>query len=339
MAHTGPNPPDTTQPDTDPPQTKQPSLSGKDFLFVERVLTRMKLKQLRLLVAVERHKSILYAARELHLSQPAATKQIKDLEQDFGVLLFERTNRGVLPTIYGAALARHGRLILAQIANAAQELDDLSEGSDGRVVVGTLLAASSLLLPRTIGTVLRERPSLSVKIVEGTNDVLMPRLRSGELDMVVGRLPTHRHRDDIAQERLLEEPIVVVARAGHPLTQAPAVGLADLMRYRWILPPRETTLRRQIEEMFQGAGATQTLSPVESVAFLANRSLMMATEMLGIVPKHVVADDISAGALQVIDWPVPIPEGPVGVSVAREGTLTPAAAYFLEMLRSTAAEL
>ena len=206
----------------------------KHFRIVERILTRLKLKQLRLLVAVERHSSILHAARELNLSQPAATKLIKDLEADFGVMLFERTNRGVVPTIYGEALARHGKLIFAQISHAAQELDDLAEGSSGRIVIGTLLAASSLLLPRTITRVLAEKPNLSIKIQEGTNEVLMPALRSGELDLVVGRLPTHRHRDELLQERLYEEKVIAVTGVNHPLVSRKRVGFADMMEYGWI---------------------------------------------------------------------------------------------------------
>ena len=108
---------------------------------VERALTRLKLRQLRLLVAVGQHGSIQSAARDLSISQPAATKMIQDLELDFEVKLFERTNRGVVPTVFGDALIRHGKLLFAQVSNAAQALDELNEGNDGRVGVGTLSAA------------------------------------------------------------------------------------------------------------------------------------------------------------------------------------------------------
>ena len=111
--------------------------------IVDRALTRLKLRQLRLLVAVGSHGNIQNAARELGISQPAATKMIQDLELDFEVKLFNRTNRGVIPTIFGETLIKHGKLIFAQVSNAAQELDDLNEGNSGRVVIGTLVAAST----------------------------------------------------------------------------------------------------------------------------------------------------------------------------------------------------
>ncbi|MFK8014102.1 MAG: LysR family transcriptional regulator [Gammaproteobacteria bacterium] len=199
--------------------------------IVDRAITRLKLKQLRLLVAVGKFGSIQSAARDLQISQPAATKLIRDLELDFEVPLFERTNRGVIPTPYGAAMIRHGQLIIAQVSNAAQELDDLAEGSSGRVVVGTLLAAAPSLLPQAIETLLSERPKVAVKVVEGTNDALMPKLFAGDIDMIVGRLPSYRHRTKLVQEKLLDDRILAVVRDQNPLSKCRSLCYARLQRF------------------------------------------------------------------------------------------------------------
>ncbi|GGH32872.1 transcriptional regulator, LysR family [Cribrihabitans marinus] len=312
-------------------------MSRTQIRIVERVLTRLKLKQLRLLVAVGEHHSILHAAQALNISQPAATKLIKDLELDFDVQLFQRTNRGMVPTVFGEALIRHGKLILAQISHAAQELDDLNLGNGGRVVLGTLLAASAEFLPRVLGRLQRERPGLVVKLVEGTNDVLMPALRAGDVDLVVGRLPIHRHRTEIAQERLFEEHVICVARAGHPVHALSAPGVADLLEYPWILPPSETTLRRQIDHMFVEAGGPEPRHAVESVSYLANRALLVSSDMLAVMPAHVPAHDIETGALRQVAWDVPIPIGPVGISMRKSAPLSPAVDAVLEALRAEAA--
>ncbi|MEX0368294.1 MAG: LysR substrate-binding domain-containing protein [Ruegeria sp.] len=314
-------------------------MSHSQIRIVERVLTRLKLKQLRLLVAVGEQHSILHAAQSLHISQPAATKLIKDLELDFGVQLFDRTNRGMVPTVFGKALIRHGKLILAQISHAAQELDDLNEGNGGRVVVGTLLAASAEFLPRVMQRLLTEKPELVVKLVEGTNEVLMPALRAGEVDLVVGRLPVHRHRSEIVQERLFDERVICVARAGHPAHDLPAPELADLMAYPWILPPAETTLRRQLDQIFVGAGGDAPRFPVESVSYLTNRSLLVSSDMLAIMPAHVPTCDIEAGLLRQVNWTVPIPIGPVGVSMRKSVALSPPVNGFLEALRREAVDM
>ncbi len=306
--------------------------------IVQRVLTRLKLKQLRLLVAIASHNSILHAAEEISISQPAATKLLKDLESYFNVRLFERTNRGVIPTQFGEALVQHGKLVLAQISAAARELDDLREGLGGRIVVGTLLAASAQVLPRAIIILREQRPRVSIVVRDGTNDFLMPLLHSGELDMVVGRLTEFRYREDLTQEILCDERIVVVCRESHPLAGKQSVSLDEMNRHQWILPPTQTTLRRQIDSAFFDQGFPSPAHPVECISFLTNRSLLLATDMIGVFPIHVVQREITDGQLTIVNCKLNIAQSPVGVSYRREGILSPAASEFLGMLKMTSGE-
>ncbi len=307
--------------------------------IIERVSTRLKLKQLRMLVAIAEHGSILHAADELNISQPAATKLLKDLETDFAVTLFDRTNRGVIATEFGEALVRHGKLILAQISHAAQELDDLNDGLGGRVVVGTLLTASARLLPKTIENVHRSRPNVSIVVRDGTNDFLMPLLHTGDLDMVVGRLPEYRHREDLVQETLYQEQLVIVCGNDHPLAQSDKVDLGDLADQNWILPPVQTTLRRQIDKEFFDKGFPPPSNAVESISFLTNRALLSSTDMLCVLPYHVVESEISLGILAVVPCEMSISIGPVGVSYRNLDSLSPAALEFLRELRASAGGL
>jgi len=307
--------------------------------IVDRALTRLKLKQLRLLIAVGQHGNIQNAARNLGISQPAATKMIQDLELDFEVKLFERTNRGVVPTVFGESLIRHGKLIFAQVSNAAQELDDLNEGNSGRVVVGTLLAASPSLLPIATKQLLHDRPKVAIKIVEGTNEVLMPALLSGEIDLVVGRLPSHRHRTQIEQEKFFDERVLAVVGPQHPLAGAGPVSFEQLMPFGWILPPVETTLRRQTDQYFVRQGQYVPTVAIESVSYLANRSLLRTHDFVGLMPAHVASLDIEAGLLAPVDWAVPFGAGPVGVSHRGVQSLSPAGTAFLDALREAAAQI
>ena len=307
--------------------------------ILDRALTRLKLRQLWLLIAVSQKGSIQHASQDLGISQPAATKMIQDIELDFEVKLFERTNRGVVPTVFGDTLIRHSKLIFAQVSNAAQELDDLSEGNSGRVVVGTLLAASPSLLPLAIGQVLDCRPKIAIKIVEGTNGILMPNLLSGQLDMVVGRLPSRRHRLNITQEKFFDEPVLVVVGPQHPLAHAQSVTFDHMKKYGWILPPTETTLRRQTDQYFIQQGQFSPKLMVESVSYLANRSLLRQHDFLAIVPAHVATVDIERGLLAQVNWAVPFGAGPVGVSHRGENSLSPAGLAFLSHLRQVAENL
>ncbi|MBL4628030.1 MAG: LysR family transcriptional regulator [Roseicyclus sp.] len=304
----------------------------------DRALHRLKLRQLRLLVAAGKHQNIQNAGQELNISQPAATKMIKDLEADFDVRLFDRTNRGVIPTAHGTALIRHAQLIFAQLGTAAQELEDLTEGATGRVTNGTLVAGSARLVPYAIDRVLAERPNVAFKIVEGTNEVLMPRVRTGEIDMVVGRLPTHRHRRDLQQVPLAQEEINLIVGRSHPLAGAPNLQFDDLRPFGWILPPAETTLRRQIDEVFVDAAQYQPPVVVESVNYLTNRALLGQGKLIGVAPRQVVLLDLAVQMLVQLDYTLPFGSGPIGVTHRGEDQLSPAAMLFLLALQEEAAD-
>ena len=313
-------------------------MTSRHSRILDRALTRLKLRQLRLLVAVGAHGNIQNAAHELGISQPAATKMIQDLELDFEVTLFSRTNRGVIPTVFGETLIRHGKLIFAQVSYATQELDDLSEGNSGRVVIGTLLAASTGLLPAAIDRLLSDRPKVAIKISEGTNEVLIPSLLSGKIDMVVGRLSTLRYRERITREKLIEDRIVAVVGPEHPLAGKPDLSFDQIRPYGWLLPPLETTLRRQVDQFFVNQQQYVPPRAIESVSYLANRALLQSRDLICLMPEEVTAQDIGNGNLARLDWAVPFGRGPIGISLRADDSLSPAARAFKAALHEVAAE-
>ncbi|MGL5490018.1 MAG: LysR family transcriptional regulator, partial [Shewanella sp.] len=130
---------------------------------LERHLTsRLKFKYLKLLVTVGEQQNIFRAAQILNMAQPAATKIIRDIEIALNLSLFERSSRGVVPTLYGEILIKHAKLVLSQVRHASEELSTIQGGLSGRVTVGTLLAASATLLPHAIIRLKKERPNVSV---------------------------------------------------------------------------------------------------------------------------------------------------------------------------------
>ncbi|MBT3789887.1 MAG: LysR family transcriptional regulator [Alphaproteobacteria bacterium] len=296
-------------------------------------LQRLKIRQLDLLVAINDHRSLRAAADIVGLSQPAVTKTLKLMEEDLGLTLFDRTNRGVSPTEYGVILVRHARSILAQLRQAGDELADLTGGIGGRVVLGTLLTASESIIPAAIISLRQQRPGVTVKIVTGTNDVLMPALIQGDIDLVVGRLPEFRYRSGIQQEALYDEDVVCVVRSGHPLLKKGQLSLSMVQSEEWILPPQQTTLRRQIDRAFLGSGLEPPFCSVESVALLANRALLKASDAIGIGPSNMYQEDIETGSLTALPLTLNISKSPVGVSIRSDHPLSPTARAFLEELK------
>jgi len=164
--------------------------------------TRLKLHQMEFVVAIYERRSIAAAALALNISQPAATRMLKEIESILGVKLFERTRLGVTPTPYGDAMIRRARLILSETRLLHDEIAALANGVEGRIAVGTLLAASATLLPLSIERLRQRFPKVSVHILEGTFDVLVPMLRTSDLDILLGRLPRLAGDEGIATETL-----------------------------------------------------------------------------------------------------------------------------------------
>ena len=304
-------------------------------LVESRLLARLKLRQLKLLIEIGEQRNILRAATLMNVAQPAATKMIRDLEDALGMRLFDRSSRGVAPTLYGDVIIRHAKLIVAQVRHASDELLSLREGTTGKIAVGTLLAAAPSLLPRSIVALKAERPGITVTVVEGTNDKLMPMLRVGDLDLVVGRLPEYREREGLTQEALYDEPVSIVVRRGHPLTKLSVVRLADVQAQQWIMPPPETSLRRQLEERFRKARLELPAKAVESVSILANFTILKETDMVAALPYQVVDSQPDLVRLPVN---FDIGFGAIGVTLRQGAEQPPATRYFLAVLKRIAAQ-
>ncbi len=300
---------------------------------------RIGLKHLRLAVALDECNSLSRAANDLNISQPTATKLLQDLEAELKVTLFKRTNRGVVPTQIGAVLIRQAKLLLVELAHVGQTMQDMALGTGGRVVAGTLLTASSILLPRAIARLRAARPNVTIEVVESTNDVLIPRLIAGELDFIVGRLSEFRNLEEIDREAFYTEDVHIVARRDHPLVTKEQPTIEDYRTAEWILPPPETTLRRQVDRSFYEAGIVGLRCGVQSVSTLTNRRLVQTTDLLGIWPASLVEQDPVPDQFAILPLKLPSLSGAIGVSRRRAATLSPAAVMLIEELRAVADEL
>lgn len=291
---------------------------------------RLKFRHLILLIAVYEHGSVVRAAESLHLTQPAATRTLHELEAIADLPLFVRVPRGMRPTVYGEALTAHARAVVAEIRRAGDHLTGLRQGLDGTVTVGTLLAGANVLLPRAVAALKRERPRLTVVVREGTPDVLHPALLAGELDVIVGRVgSTPTEGDGLRQRKLYREPIRLAVRSGHPLLDTVDVTLADTLGYPWILPVEQTALRQELGAVFVDRGLTPPADRVECTSILTMRALLLQTDMVALLPELVLREDEHLAAL-----PVELPSvgRTVGTTEAARRTRTPALQALLHHL-------
>ena len=281
--------------------------------------------------------SIGHAAEHLPITQPALSKSIRQLEFDLDCTLFERTPSGVVPTVFGEALAFHARVIEAEIASAKARLAELRGGTKGEVRVGVGPSVAVNMMPRATALMQSDRPGVRMEVREGLSEDLLPALRLGELDMVVGLWPRTLERD-FQVVTLLQDQIGVLAAAGHPLAGR-RVALSDLLGYPWALPPRSQAWRQGLDEHFLSAGLEPPAPQVESNSAAYLKSLILTGETLSYLPYQLVRSGDQEGAIVTIDADLPRLRPPVSVTYRETAIRSPACAHMVTVLKAVGEQM
>jgi len=294
---------------------------------------RVSLRHLRLIDAIEREGSLVRAAERLSMTQSAVTKALQEVEALVEAELFIRTSRGSVPTPFGQVLVRHARAVISQLRHASREVSDLHEGT-GSVRIGTLPSTAGSVLPAALAIALHRQPGLKVQVVEGAHDWLTTLLRRGDLDLMTCRLPIRRHPADIAQEVLGADRARLIVRVGHPLSRKSQITLKTLASYRWVLPPRDSAMRRQLESAFQEVGIDSPIACVESMSFLTNRALILASDFVTVWPQHLAEAEARTGLFRILPVELDQTDRPLGVWWRADPGLTPPAELIVNALRA-----
>jgi DNA-binding transcriptional LysR family regulator len=196
---------------------------------------RLKTRQLLLLIALDDYRNIHRASEMLHMTQPAASKQLKDLEDMLDVKLFERLPRGMEPTIYGETMIRRARMALTSLSLAHDDVVALKVGLTGKVDVGVIMTPAMALLPAAISRIKQRAPLLNIAAHVETSNILLERLKNGSLDFAIGRILDGNDNTDLVYEELVEESVCAVVRCGHPLLSRKPLEIKDLVGQPWIL--------------------------------------------------------------------------------------------------------
>jgi LysR family transcriptional regulator, transcription activator of glutamate synthase operon len=226
----------------------------------------LELRQLRYAEAVARHRHFTRAADELHVAQSALSHQVRRLEAELGMELFERTSRHVVPTDAGEAIAARARRILAEVEDAREEIDELRGLVRGRVSIGALLPAGDIDVPRLLASFSEAYPGIEVALREGTAGTMRRLLAEDEVDaafsLIFGELP-----DDLEVERVSEDELVALFPPG-AAPRATHATVDDLAVHALITPSGGSAIRNALDEQFASAGKRMRISLESGDPFL-----------------------------------------------------------------------
>jgi LysR family pca operon transcriptional activator len=298
---------------------------------------KLRMQHMRLIEALDRAGSLSEAARLLGVSQPAASKGLQDVEALIGQRLFERVASGVRSTPAGEILIRWARRMLADMGRLDEELDRLEAPGGGLVAIGALPVAAAGLASPIIRALAADELDLEIRLEEARLEMLLPRLVSGEIEVIIGRLYEPELPDGLMRIPLYDEPIALVARADHPIFDLSA-GSPDLSAYTLLLPTFSQRLGREIEHFLARADVPLPTKRIRSTSHMAIREMLQETDMVTVTPQLLVAGDLRRGSLRVLAISAQGPVRPAGILLNPARPATPNTTLVLQAIRLCVSE-
>jgi DNA-binding transcriptional LysR family regulator len=276
---------------------------------------RIRLRHLTCFVVVAQERTLARAATRLHLSQPAVSKTLAELEELAGRRLVERGRAGTTLTAAGEEFLRYAVNVTQALESAAAVLTGAAAAIAPAVRVGALPTVAGALLGNALARLRERRPHAGVSVRIGDNPDLLQWLKAGETDVAVGRMAEPAMMQGVSFELLYAESLAVVTRPQHPLAAAgdAAISPRALLGYPLIVPGAGTAPRHDVEEFFAAHGIALPPGRTETQSAALSRSLALVSDAVWITPRHPVELDLSRRWLRRLNVPVPGNAEPVGI--------------------------
>ncbi len=295
----------------------------------------LDVKRMRVLREVAAERSFSAAAQKLGYTQSAVSQQIATLERETGTTLIERNPRGIRLTDAGEALVRHTDGILARIADAEAELEAIAGLGGGRLRLGSFPTAGATLMPRAIAEFNRKHPRVELSLAEADPLESLPRLRAGELDLVlVDDTSGVLGQEEIDFEHILDDPLHVALPQGHPLAVRPRLKFEDLRDEQWIQPTQACACSRHAEVACERAGFQPKVA-YESDDFGVVQGLVAAGVGVALIPELALVGERRDIVVRAIGTKPPVRK--IYAATLANGYRSPALAEMVAILKQTAA--
>ncbi|MFO7604154.1 MAG: LysR family transcriptional regulator [Gammaproteobacteria bacterium] len=254
-------------------------------------------RQLKVFAAVARHLSFTRAARELHLSQPAVSMQIKQLEDTAGISLFEQIGKKIYLTEAGQEMYHYSRSIAQQLVEIEEVLAQLKGVSRGHLSIA-VASTANYFATRLLAAFAKSYAGVSFSLDVTNRASLLRQLEQNECDLVVmGKPPEDM---DLVTEAFMENPLVVIAPPDHPLAGQQGISMQRLQEETFVVREPGSGTRIAMERFFDEQG----FELKTGMEMTSNEAIKQAVEAglgLGIVSIHTLTLELEARHLVLLD--------------------------------------
>lgn len=270
-------------------------------LTVEKFFrTRFRMSQIRLIAAIDDLKQLRRVAENLHVTPPAVSKQIAEMEGDLEQKILRRVGNRVEFTPTGLLLARHAHQMLEQLERTRIELTELLAGAAEQIGIGAVPTVAPFFLPAIVRDLRARFPGTTIRLREGRFAELAPLLADGTLNIILARDTEHRLAPNFKQRVVMQDPLAVVCGPGHTLATRRNVQWRDVDGLPWILPVHGSSTAILLEQIFEANAVRPGRGSIESISLAVNISLLRANNMLGVVPTAYARDYVKGGLVNVL---------------------------------------
>ncbi|MEA7539011.1 LysR substrate-binding domain-containing protein, partial [Salmonella enterica subsp. enterica serovar Montevideo] len=284
--------------------------------------------------AVAQQGTLGRAAETLNLSQPALSKTLNELEQLTGTRLFERGRLGAQLTVPGEQFLTHAVKVLDALNTAGQALNRKEDASADVVRVGALPTAALGILPAAIGRFHQQQKSTSLQVATMNNTMLLAGLKSGEIDLGIGRMSDPELMGGLNYELLFLESLKLVVRPGHPLLQE-TITLSRVMEWPVVVSPKGTVPRQNAEALLQSQGCKMPAGCIETLSASLSRQLTVDYDYVWFVPSGAVKEDLRQATLVSLPVPTQSAGEPIGILTRVDIPLSTGAQMLIAAIRKS----
>lgn len=265
--------------------------------FVQR---RLSLRHLRMVAAVSEAGSLSMAAEALHVTQPAVSKALSEIEQGLGQTLFVRRGRNMVATSVGVRMTQLAQQLDANLRRGAESMASLARGTSGEVLIGATNAAMAQVVPDAIMAMKREYPNVTLSVRSHTLSDLLEELREGKIDLVVARVPASDAPDDLLAVPLSQMHEVLTISAQHPLAKSRHLSWDILNQQAWLWHLPGTRTRALQDRLWSRMGLPLPTNLIETGDNMMALNMMRQAPLLSIMPKPVANAAAKQGLLVIL---------------------------------------
>jgi len=295
---------------------------------IDQTSRRLRLQNLRVLMAVIDAGSMGRARRELSITQPAISRSIADLEDTFGVPLLERGPHGVQPTAFGVALRDCGLAVFDDLRQGIKEIASLADPEAGEVRIGSGGFMAASFVAAVINRLSCRYPRMTFHLVAAPPETLQAELVRRNIDVVVTRFGAMADKA-LHFEPLFEESFVVAAGACSPWSRRRRLKLQELVDEPWTLPLPDSVVGAMALDAFHRSGVTPPKATVWSTTPEMRISLLRTGRFLSIFPDSVLRFPAPRPELKKLPLVLPTDKVRNGIFILKQRVLSPATRSFM----------